>query len=350
MNKIILANIILVAVLLTACGNYESASTNTPASTSNSKPSFGLYDISSSGTSSSQPATAPVANTSSYSDQTRLGSGSGSGGGGGGRNEPAIVALKISMEQTTASQINTAPTDRKIIRNAELNLEAENPEQAQQQITAIAELKGGFVVESQQSSSDIKSTTRDTVVMTVRVPAEKFGETLDEIRKTASRVVVENVKGQDVTEEFIDIEAQLKAKKALEQQFMEIMKRANTVDDALSVQSQLAEVRGEIEKIEGRKRFLENQASLSTIKIRLQTAKVFAASSEGFGDRVAESFSRGFDIALNFILGLVTLVIGALPFALFVGVPGYFLARSIMRRRNRPMSVSEIAKEEIQNE
>ena len=278
------------------------------------------------------------------------GTGSGGGGGGGAREAPADFVQKISLEQTTASQINTAPTDRKIIRNAELSLEAENPEQAQQQITAIAELKGGFVVESQQSSSDIKSTTRDTVTMTVRVPAEKFGESLEEIRKTASRIVVESVKGQDVTEEFIDIEAQLKAKKALEQQFMEIMKRANTVEDALSVQSQLADVRGEIERIEGRKRFLENQASLSTIRIRLQTAKVFAASSEGFGDRVADSFNRGFDIALNFVLGLVTLVIGALPFALFVGVPGYFIARSVIRRRNRPMSVSEIAEEEIKNE
>ncbi len=272
------------------------------------------------------------------------------GGGGGSRQEATPPAQKISLEQTTASQINTAPTDRKIIRNAELNLEAENPEQAQQQITAIAEMKGGFVVESQQSSSDIKATTRDTVTMTVRVPAEKFGETLEEIRKTASRVVVESVKGQDVTEEFIDIEAQLKAKKALEQQFMEIMKRANTVDDALSVQGQLAGVRGEIERIEGRKRFLENQASLSTIKIRLQTAKVFAASSDGFGERVAESFSKGFDFALNFVLGFVTVGIGILPFALFIGLPGYLIARYVIKRRNRPMSVSEIAKEEIKNE
>ncbi len=344
MNKIILVSIFLAAAAFAACGNYESAVTNKPAPASNSKISFGVYDVSGSGPSSAQTQTDRVANS------TGTGSGSGNGSGGGGRNEPMLVSQKISLEQTTASQINTAPTDRKIIRNAELNIEAENPELAQQHITAIAEMKGGFVVESQQSSSDIKSTTRDIVIMTVRVPAEKFGETLDEIRKTASRVVVENVKGQDVTEEFIDIEAQLKAKKALEQQFMEIMKRANTVDDALSVQSQLADVRGEIEKIEGRKRFLENQASLSTIKIRLQTAKVFAASSEGFGDRIAESFGRGFDIALNFILGLVTFVIGALPFALFVGLPGYLLARAFMRRRNRPMSVSEIAKEEIKNE
>lgn len=338
MKKVSLWIISLAAVLSACAGDRAASSTNT-----STKPSFGLYDISS----SDQSTQTEKAQNLRTSDMPASNSG---GGGGGGRTEPTLVAQKISLEQTTASQINTAPTDRKIIRNAELNLEAENPEQAQQQITAIAELKGGFVVESQQSSSDIKSTTRDTVVMTVRVPAEKFGETLEEIRKTASRVVAENVKGQDVTEEFIDIEAQLKAKKALEQQFMEIMKRANTVDDALSVQSQLANVRGEIEKIEGRKRFLENQASLSTIKIRLQTAKVFAASSEGFGDRVAESFSRGFDIALNFVLGLVTFVIGALPFALFIGVPGYFLARSIMRRRNRPMSVSEIAEEEIKNE
>ena len=333
MKKVSLFVLASVAII-SACGMGDSAAGNASnrSSTASSAPTFGAYETSSGDQRKADVAMNPAA--------------SNTGGGGGGGPQP----LKVSLDQTTASQINTAPTDRKIIRNAELNLEAENPERAQQQITAIAETKGGFVVESQQSSSDIKSTTRDTVTMTVRVPAEKFGETLEEIRKTASRVVVESVKGQDVTEEFIDIEAQLKAKKALEQQFMEIMKRANTVDDALSVQSQLAEVRGEIERIEGRKRFLENQASLSTIKIRLQTAKVFAASSEGFGDRVSESFGRGFDIALNFVLGLVTFVIGALPFALLVGLPGYLIARSVMRRRNRPMSASEIAKEEIKNE
>jgi hypothetical protein len=273
------------------------------------------------------------------------------GGGGGGKQEPRAMAFQpASLEQTTPSQTDTVPIDRKIIRNAELSLEAENPEQAQQQITSIAESKGGFVVESQQSSSDIKSTTRDTVTMTVRVPAEKFSETLEEIRKTAGRIVVESVKGQDVTEEFIDIEAQLKAKKALEAQFMEIMKRANTVEDALNVQRQLAEVRGEIERIEGRKRFLENQAALSTIKVRVQTPRVFATSSDGLGDRLSDSVGTGLDIALNFVLGLVTLVIGLLPFALLIGVPGFLIGRSVMRRRKRQKSVFEIAKDEITND
>lgn len=263
-------------------------------------------------------------------------------------NQP--IAQKISLDQTANTQDAPTTIDRKIIRNADLNLEAESPETSLQKITAIAESKSGFVVESQESSSDVKTTEHDVVTMTVRVPAEKFNEALDEIRKSATRVIVENVKGEDVTEEFIDIEARLKAEKALEAQFIEIMKRANSVDDALNVQRELADVRGEIEKIEGRKRFLENQSSLSTIKIRLQTPTVFSASSSGFFYRLAQSFSTGFDFALNFVLGLVTFLIAVLPFALIFGLPSYFIVRYFWRRQTRPRSFSEIAKEEIATE
>lgn len=283
------------------------------------------------------------------------GSGSGTGGGGGGVERQEQVSAnasfsKVSLDQSANARNDTAPSERKIVRNAELNLEVDSPEQARQKITAAAELKGGFVVESQQSSSDTKLKVTDTVTMTVRVPSDNFIETLDEIRKTGSRVIVETVKGTDVTEEFIDIEARIKTQKALEQQFVEIMKRANTVDDALSVQSQLADVRGEIEKVEGRKRFLENQSSLSTIKIRLQTpAAVFSASSSGFTYRLQNAFGTGFDFALNFVLGFVTLLIGILPFAILIGLPGFLIARYFIRKHNKTRSVNEIVREEVQS-
>ena len=297
---------------------------------------------------SSSPEASTVV-TQNIAANTAANIGGGGGGGGGGRDSSEqVLKQNISLAQTSASAIDTAASDRKIIRNAELNLEAENPEDAQRKITSIAELRGGFVVESQQSSSDITATSRDIVTMTVRVPADKFSEALADIRNTSTRVVTETVKGLDVTEEFIDIEAQLKAKKALEEQFMAIMKRANSVEDALDVQRQLADVRGEIERVEGRKRFLENQSSLSTIKIRLQTAKVFAASSAGFGTRLTEAFSSGFDVAMNFVLGFVTFVVAALPFAVFLGLPSFVIIRYVLRRQGRPKSVTEIAEEEIQ--
>jgi hypothetical protein len=271
--------------------------------------------------------------------------GSGSGGGSGETRNQTIA------DKTTAQITEqNVQIERKIIRNADLQLETDAPEEAQQKITTIAESKGGFVVESTQSSSNVRVATRDTVMMTVRVPAEKFNEALDEIRKTASRVIVETVKGTDVTEEFIDIEARLKAKKTLEAQFMEIMKRADSVSAALEVQKQLSEVRAEIEKIEGRKRFLENQASLSTIKIKLQTPAAFSANSSGFFYRLKESMGSGFDAALNFILGFVTVLIAILPFLVLIVLPIFLLLRYFWRRLRRRRAASEIAEAEIKEE
>lgn len=260
------------------------------------------------------------------------------------------VVQKTSLAQAQIVQEAPLTIERKVIRNADLQLETESPEEAQRKIASIAESKGGYVVESNQSTSDFQIRKRDTVVMTLRIPADRFSSALDEIRSTADTVIVETVKGEDVTEEFIDVEARLKTQKALEQQYIEIMKRASSVEDALYVQSELAEVRGEIEKVEGRKRYLENQSSLSTIKVKLQTPAAISASSAGFDSKLSESFGKGLDVALNFILGLVTIVIGALPFALFIGLPGFLVIRHFWRRQRRPMSVTEIAKEEIASE
>ncbi len=327
---------LLFIAVLSACVNKNLSEAPKPSNAANS-----------STTSTATQNNEPALQTEKLSTKGRLGG----GGGGGGESDPSMpFTQQVSLNQVENSQTPPSVTERKIVRNGDLQLEAESPEQSQQKISAIAESKGGFVVESQQSSSDARSAVRDVVTMTIRVPSAKFTEALDEIRKTASRVVVETVKSDDVTEEFIDIEAQLKAKKALEVQFLEIMKRANTVEDALDVQRQLAEVRGEIEKIEGRKRFLENQSSFSTIKIRLQTPATFTETSTGFFDRFKQAFSNGFDAALSFILGLVSFVIAILPFLIFIVLPIYFVVRYFLKKRRNQLTAIEIANEELKNE
>ena len=100
--------------------------------------------------------------------------------------------------------------------------------------------------------------------------------------------------------------------------------RDQTPFRSAKVQRELAEVRGEIEKIQGHRRFLENQASLSSIKVRLQTPAAFSASSTGFFYRLTQSFAAGFDFAINFVLGLVTFVIAILPFALLSAYPYFY--------------------------
>ena len=323
------------ALFLFNCGGDRSAQNS-------NSPSVAAYDTAVAQSEVTPQSPSAASNTASTSNR--------GGGGGGGRNEQQRSSIVKTSATLTQAEQTQAQSNRKIIRNAELGLEAESPEDTQRRIAGIAESKNGFVVESNQTSSDSRLNTRDVVNMSIRVPADQFQATLEEIRQAAGRVVSETVKGQDVTEEFIDIEAQIKAKKALEAQFMEIMKRANTVEDALDVQRQLADVRGEIERIEGRLRFLENQSALSTIKVRIQTPAAISSNTTGFTYRLAESIGDGVDIALNFVLGLVTLVIGVLPFALFIGLPGFLIGRRMWRRQKQPMSVRDIAKEEIKTE
>lgn len=345
MNKIIFPIVMAGVLAVTSCSSERASNTSANASRASNSNPFAVYD---------SPSGGPrLATSQAERVDTRTVSNTGGGGGGGGRSDPVPAGTShqdIPLTQATSSQSDAVPVDRKIIRNAQLGIEAEKPEDLQQRIASIAQIKGGFVVSSQQTGSEPRSNTRDIVEMSVRVPGEKFAETIDEIKAGPGRILTETVKGEDVTEEFIDIDARLRAKKALEQQFMEIMKRANTVEDALNVQRELSDVRSEIEKIEGRRRFIENQASLSTINVRIQAPTVFAAETAGFLDRLSESFGAGFEVALNFVLGLVTFVVGVLPFLVFVGIPGFLVTSAVLRRRNRPMSVSEIAKDEIKND
>lgn len=260
--------------------------------------------------------------------------------------------LKPVEEKATAVQIDGSASplkvSRKVIKNAEIQLEAAEPDAAQRKIGEIAEANGGYVVESQQSMSDVTANVRDSVSITIRVPSERFTEAVDAIRGSADRLLVESEKGEDVTEEFVDLTARLRAKRALESQFLEIMKQADTVEDALNVQNQLSNVRSEIEKIEGRMRFLENQSTFSTIKAHIQTPAMFTANSVGIGYRLTDSAGRGMDAALNFTLNFMTFIIGATPFALFVGMPIFLIGRAIWKRQKRPATTAEIIREEIQ--
>lgn len=257
------------------------------------------------------------------------------GGGGAAAGQKSDVSLvKASSEQPSAG---AAAIERKIIRNAELVIESENPEESFRKVASLAESKGGFVVTSeasQQTGTDEPGRMSMSVV--VRIPAAQFDSTIEEIRKIGSRVMQDKRTGQDVTEEFIDLDARLQAKRALEAQFLEIMKQARAVSDALEVQRQLADVRGEIEQIEGRRRFLENQSSLSTIKATITPpVQIIGTTTGGFFNGIKEAIGDGISAAATIILVLLRLVIALLPILLFVVLPITLAVRYWVRRSKR---------------
>jgi len=243
---------------------------------------------------------------------------------------------QASLANAQNSQGSVTVTERKLIRNADMILESGNPAEVQRRISSIAEAHGGFVVssESKQMNAEGQLKPEMSVTVTIRVPAAQFDSVLNEIRAGGSRVAQDRITTQDVTEEYIDLEARIRAKQALEAQFMEIMKQAKTVSEALEVQRQLSDVRAEIERLEGRRRFLENQTSLSTITVTIQPPSQIV-SSTGFFYSVKRALGEGLDVAAVITLGLIRLLIALLPILLFIVLPIFLLVRYWIRRAQR---------------
>jgi hypothetical protein len=242
---------------------------------------------------------------------------------------------QVSLDSAVAAQA----VERKVIQNAEITIETDSPNEGQRKIAAIADKHNGFVVISESKQNEaVSQTVASTVVnVVVRVPARQFEAAIAEIRGVGGRILHEKTSGQDVTEEYIDLEARIRTKRALEAQFLEIMKQARKISDALEVQTQLADVRTEIERLEGRRRFLENQSALSTINITLHTpTPVVAAATRGFLYDLKNAFGDGVGIGTDIFLGIIRFVIVMIPVTLFILAPAWFVFKWLRKRVHWP--------------
>lgn len=251
---------------------------------------------------------------------------------GGATPEKAPVAAPEPPSPTAATPV-TSP--RRIIRTADMSVETDTPEAAVSKVTALADAKGGFVVSSdteRSKDSDGAETVSTTIVF--RVPVSAFDDALAAVRAMGSRVSIEKVTGQDVTEEYVDLDARIRAQRAVEEQYMSILKEAKTIPDILAVQQKLGEVRTEIERAEGRRRYLESQTSLSTITVHVaRHIGAVDASGPGFGRSISEAGHDAVAVGIAIINGAIRLVGVLLPVGLLVGGPAWLLVRAWRRRR-----------------
>ena len=210
---------------------------------------------------------------------------------------------------------------RKVIRNAELTVQVSDGPALKARATRLMDQLGGYVAGSTEKHSETDEGW--SVQMTLKVPVGKLDTALAELRGYGDRVVHENVSSQDVTAEFFDLEARLRAQRAVEVQMMAIAKEAKTVTDLLEVQKRLGDVRVEIERMEGRRNQLEHQASLSTIQLIIQRPTpprpppVVADGSMMASVNMAVSDALG--VGRGLVHGTIRLVGVVVPLALFFG-------------------------------
>lgn len=251
-------------------------------------------------------------------------------------NESAPAALPEPQRASFAA--GEQAVERVVIRSANLSIVVPEPTDSVQEITRLAEEMDGFVVSSNVSQTFFADAgvSADRASITIRVPAERLDEALERIRQGATEVQVENVSGQDVTQEFTDLQSRLRNLEAAESRLLEIMDAATDTEDVLNVFNQLTQVQEQIEVVKGRIQYLSESAALSAISVDLipdvaaQPLQIGGWQPEG---TAKEAFTALIQ-ALRF-LGDAAIWAGIciVPVGLIFGIPGYFAGRALLRRR-----------------
>jgi hypothetical protein len=267
-------------------------------------------------------------------------------GKSGAIEAPLQLNRSAVSQDTTAAQpgFGGAPSgggapvpDRLVIRNANLSLVVHDPTASIDKISALAEELGGFVV----TSNVFEATFGDNVKanqasITIRVPAEKFNDAIKQITADAIEVRNKNISGEDVTQQYTDLQSRLRNLEAAEEQLREIMASATKTEDVMMVYNQLVQVRGEIEQVKGQMQYFEQSARLSAISadlipdIAAQPIEIGGWRPQGTAKMAVQALIK----TLQFLADAgIWAVICVLPIALLFGIPAYFVIRAIVRRR-----------------
>lgn len=222
-----------------------------------------------------------------------------------------MIAERNSSELIATDESSFEATDKKIIKNGDLSLKVSSADDANQKIANIAKANGGEVVSSNfyQTEQNVKSGT-----VTVKVSVANFEKAFAELKKVATLVVQESTSGQDVTEQYADLQAQLRNKQAEEQSFMKILERSGTIDEILKVTRELSRARGEIERLQGRIKFMDLQTDMSSISVSLtEDTNITFSDSWRPWQVVKETFNGLVKSVQGFVNFLIVLIIQVIP-------------------------------------
>src|SRR6476619_1416729 len=277
--------------------------------------------------------------TSHESGKRAVGSMSGSAGG--------IVAGDALAAPGTAPRAAAVSTQRAlpqmpstVIKTGRLSIRLGHGDlgKAVRRANLVVARYGGFI-----SSSNISSGRHESSTIVLRVPAERFDQAMSDLSGPGiGSVRFQQVSGEDVGQQFVDLSARARNLRAQSRALIRLMNQAVTVSDTIKIQNELFDIQGQIEELDGRLRYLHDQADMSTITMLLAqpaAAHHKAGHATAIGSALRRSWQRATDVVTAVIVGAGVVIPVAL-LALVALLAGRWLLPAVRRRTSHPIETT----------
>jgi hypothetical protein len=226
--------------------------------------------------------------------------------------QETLAMKEVRQTSSSASSGSTAPQtpstareNLKFVKRARLRFRVNDYAEARAAVPRRVQQADGYVA----SSEERRTGPRRQVKMTARVPAQHFDALVDTLLTLAEEIDTRRLSVEDVTEEFVDVQARLRTRRAVEERYVSLLNEADTVEDILRVEDELSQVREQIERVKGRLKYLKDRVALSTVRLtsyeRLDRSVL--SDAPGFFERSGGAFVSGWQGLLRLMLVLINL-------------------------------------------
>lgn len=253
--------------------------------------------------------------------------------------EEAEAEIAEDGSGATEGSVATATT-RKLIKNVDMNVETREFEELVSLIEAKVNSLGGYIEESNIYNGSTYHSYKELKhgYLQLRVPQDKLEEFISDVQGV-SNVTRCNRSVRDITLEYVDVESHKKALEVEQERLLQLLELAQNVEDVITIESRLSEVRYELESIESRLRTFDNQVDYSTVYMDInEVEELTPVVKETIGARIARGFGNSLENVFegigDFFIGLIIYLPYLVEWGIIIGV-AILIVRFIIRRKGK---------------
>lgn len=226
------------------------------------------------------------------------------------------------LSKTEQSSGTTAPVNQKLIRKVYMDAETEDMDSLLYQVEQRISELGGYVESREVYNGSTRYTRSRHADMTIRIPAESLDQFVNQVSEVSNITSLRET-ADDVTLSYVATQSRITALETEETRLLELLAKAETMEDLLLIESKLTDIRTDLEEVKSRLKLYDNQVSYGTIYLNVSEVKEYTEveeEPEGFFARIGKGFMESAKDLWNGLLELVIFLISNLPYFLFLGL------------------------------